>query len=311
MADDDFRQCRRKNNPPFGKPNDAKDGWPDLPTLVAGRFEVIKQIGRGSYSVVHLALDKTKNELVALKFEWHHAEKTDKLAREAKLCKVFGPKSPHTTSMFWIGSEDPYNIMAMRFLGPSLEYVFKNTCCPNFTLKTILMIATQMIDCIEFVHKNNIIHRDIKPSNFVLGPKGQRDKIYIVDFGLANRFCDKHGGHIPMKTRNAMIGTECFTTVNLHQFLDPSRRDDLGSIGYVLLYFLRGKLPWQGINHCDKKKRKHDIGDSKMTTAHEQLCEGFPLEFVKYLQYCDQLRFELQLPSLFDSRGWCTSPVEI
>eukprot|EP00913_Durusdinium_trenchii_P030668 g28723.t1 len=93
-------------------------------------------------------------------------------------------------------------------------------------------------------------------------------KIYVVDFGLAKSFRDGRGRHIPCVKKSGMTGTARYTTVNLHRGYEPSRRDDLGSIGYVLLYFLRGQLPWQGINHRDKKKRKKRIGKKKMATMH-------------------------------------------
>lgn len=277
---------------PPDESSEASDGRPPVPKSVAGRFQILRKLGSGSYSVVHLAFDKKENQLVAVKFEWQNAEKTDKLLKEAELCEVFGPHSPRTTSVMWVGSKGEYDIMAMGLLGPSLEDVFMKKCHRKFSLKTVLMMAEQMIDCIEFVHSHKVIHRDIKPSNFVLGPKGQHDKIYIVDFGLAKYFRGADGRHIPMVKKSGMTGTARYTTVNLHQGLEPSRRDDLGSIGYVLLYFLRGQLPWQGINHRDKKKRKKRIGKKKASTSHEKLCRGFPKELVQYLEYCDGLGFE-------------------
>ncbi|OLP83536.1 Peroxisomal bifunctional enzyme [Symbiodinium microadriaticum] len=100
------------------------------------------------------------------------------------------------------------------------------------------------------------------------------------------------GKHIPFVKKSGITGTARYVTVNLHQGCEPSRRDDLGSIGYVLLYFLRGKLPWQGINHRDKKKRKKRIGKRKAATSHQDLCKSFPKEFVQYLEYCDSLGFK-------------------
>ncbi|CAK9110247.1 unnamed protein product [Durusdinium trenchii] len=246
---------------------EASDGRPPVPKSV-GRFQILRKLGSGSYSVVHLAFDKEENQLVAVKFEWQNAEKTDKLLKEAALLEVFGSRSPRTTSMIWTGTKGEYDIMAMNLLGPSLEDVFMKKCRRKFSLKTVLMIGEQMIDCMEFVHSHKILHRDIKPSNFVLGPKGQQEKIYVVDFGLAKSFRDGRGRHIPCVKKSGMTGTARYTTVNLHRGYEPSRRDDLGSIGYVLLYFLRGQLPWQGINHRDKKKRKKRIGKKKTATMH-------------------------------------------
>ncbi|CAE7233404.1 CKL1 [Symbiodinium necroappetens] len=273
--------------------DDESDGRPQVPKVVADRFDISRKLGSGSYSVVRLAWDRIANRYVALKFEWTKAEKTDKLLKEAELCQVFGLDSP-TTTVHWCGSQDEYNIMAMGLLGPSLEDLFMKTCRRKFSLKTVLMLGEQMINCIEFVHSHKILHRDIKPSNFVVGAgDGQNDKVYIVDFGLAKRFRDPDTGkHIPFVKKSGITGTARYVTVNLHQGCEPSRRDDLGSIGYVLLYFLRGKLPWQGINHRDKKKRKTRIGKRKAATSHQDLCKSFPKEFVQYLEYCDSLGFK-------------------
>ncbi|CAE7449291.1 csnk1d, partial [Symbiodinium pilosum] len=272
--------------------SEESDGRPKVPQVVADRFDVSRKLGSGSYSVVRLAWDRVAHCHVALKFEWTKAEKTDKLLKEAELCQVFGLENPPTTTVHWCGSQDEYNIMAMGLLGPSLEDLFMKTCRRKFSLKTVLMLGEQMINCIEFVHSFKIIHRDIKPSNFVVGDK-RSDKVYIVDFGLAKRYRDPETGkHIAFVKKSGMTGTARYTTINLHEGCEPSRRDDLGSIGYVLLYFLRGQLPWQGINHRDKKKRKKRIGKRKAATSHQDLCEGFPKEFVQYFEYCDSLGFK-------------------
>jgi len=275
-------------------PSEESDGRPPAPKVVAKRFEVRRKLGSGSYSVVHLAWDRVAKRHVALKFEWMNAEKTDKLLKEVEICQLFGHESPRTTSVLWSGSKGEYNIMAMGLLGPSLEDLFMKTCRRKFSLKTVLMLGEQMIDCIEFVHSFKVIHRDIKPSNFVIGAgEGQDNKVYIVDFGLSKRYRNPETGkHIPFAKKGGMTGTARYTTVNLHRGCEPSRRDDLGSIGYVLLYFLRGQLPWQGINHRDKKRRKKKIGKRKLATSHAELCKGFPKEFKEYLEYCDGLGFK-------------------
>eukprot|EP00930_Biecheleria_cincta_P045679 TRINITY_DN31483_c0_g1_i1.p1 TRINITY_DN31483_c0_g1~~TRINITY_DN31483_c0_g1_i1.p1 ORF type:complete len:362 (-),score=50.70 TRINITY_DN31483_c0_g1_i1:6-1091(-) len=270
---------------------DSSRKRPAIPKIVNKRFQIKGKIGEGSYSVVHRALDRSSDSHVAVKFEWKHAEKTNKLLKEADLCKTFGV-SDCVPRILWSGSEGEYNVMAMGILGPSLDSQFI-ACRRKFSLKTVLVLADGMLRCIEFVHSHGIIHRDIKPGNFVLGPDGHSDKLYLIDYGLAKHYIDPETGkHIELVKKSGMTGTARYTTVNLHNGCEPSRRDDLGSIGYLLVYFLKGKLPWQGVQGRDKKKRKKRIGRMKAKTSHHELCEGLPCELREYLEYCDKLEFD-------------------
>lgn len=270
---------------------DSSRKRPAIPKIVNKRFHIKGKIGEGSYSVVHRAVDRSSDSQAAVKFEWKHAEKTNKLLKEADLCKTFGV-SDFVPGILWSGSVGEYNVMAMGILGPSLDSQFIS-CRRKFSLKSVLMLADRMLSCIEFVHSHGIIHRDIKPGNFVLGPDGNSDKLYLIDFGLAKHYRDPETGkHIELVKKSGMTGTARYTTVNLHSGCEPSRRDDLGSIGYLLVYFLKGKLPWQGVQGRDKKKRKKRIGRMKAKTSHHELCDGLPSGLREYLEHCDQLEFD-------------------
>jgi len=235
---------------------------------------------------------------VAVKFEWTKAEKGRRLLAEAQLCQTLAPGGPtlkqHASRVCvpavhaW-GTEQDYNFMAMELCGPSLEDLFVS-CGRKFSLKTVLMLGLQMVDCMEYVHSLGILHRDIKPNNFLIGVSGS-SRVFIVDFGLAKRYRDEKGEHIPSCKKKGLTGTVRYTSQNVHQGLEPSRRDDLGAIGYVLMYFNRGRLPWQGINASSKKTKQRRIGRKKARTSHDELCKGFPREFVKYLEYCDALGY--------------------
>lgn len=161
-------------------------------------------------------------------------------------------------------------------------------------MKTVLMLADQMISRIEYVHTKNFIHRDIKPDNFLIGRgKGSRN-IYVIDFGLAKRFRDpKTLQHIPYRENKNLTGTARYASINAHLGIEQSRRDDLEAIGYVLMYFCRnGTLPWQGIRANNKEEKYKKIMEKKMGTSVETLCKSYPPEFATYLHYCRVLRFE-------------------
>ena len=256
---------------------------------VGGRYRLGKKIGTGSFGEIFEGTDIFDNSSVAIKLE-HNTVKYPQLLFEAKLLKsIPGTGIP---TMHWFGIAGEYNAMVMELLGQNLEDLF-NYCTKNFTLKTILMITIQLIERIKHVHENNYVHRDIKPENFLVGKDSTAKTIYILDFGLAKRYRDEHTHiHIPLKENRNLTGTARYASCNAHNGLEQSRRDDMESIAYVILYFFKGKLPWQGLKCKDKNEKYAKIKEMKMNTTPEKLCEGFPNEFAKYLTMVKKLGFE-------------------
>lgn len=149
------------------------------------------------------------------------------------------------------------------------------------------------ISRIEYIHSRNFIHRDIKPDNFLMGIGKRGNQVNVIDFGLAKKYRDpKTHLHIPYRENKNLTGTARYTSINTHLGVEQSRRDDLESLGYVLMYFLRGSLPWQGLKAATKKQKYDRIMEKKMTTPTELLCRGFPSEMAIYLNCCRSLRFD-------------------
>ena len=182
--------------------------------------------------------------------------------------------------------------MVMELLGKSLEDLFQENG-KRFTLKTVCMIADQMIERLEFIHNKHIIHRDIKPDNFVMGLSNKNQTVYLLDFGLAKKYRSSRTlQHIKFNINKKLTGTARYASINALRGCEQSRRDDLEAIGYVLMYFLRGSLPWQGLRVDRKEDRYKKIYEKKKATSPEELCAGFPPELAEYIRYTRNLEFE-------------------
>jgi serine/threonine protein kinase len=182
--------------------------------------------------------------------------------------------------------------MVMELLGKSLEDHFQ-ICKKRISLKTVCMLGEQMVTRLEYMHNKDIVHRDIKPDNFVMGIEENCNSCYIIDFGLAKKFrSSTTKEHYPMKIKSRLTGTARYASINALKGYDQSRRDDLEAVGYVLMYLLRGSLPWQGLPNNDKDERYKKIMEKKQATSPESLCEGFPDEFCEYIKYTRNLQFE-------------------
>ena len=145
----------------------------------------------------------------------------------------------------------------------------------------------------EYMHSKNYLHRDIKPDNFLLGLSRKQHLIYIIDFGLSKQYRDaKTGDHIPYKDGKSLTGTVRYVSINTQIGVEQSRRDDLESLGFVYVYFLRSSLPWQGLKAKTKAEKDDAIKEVKISTTIEVLCKDTPQEFFTYLNYCRKLAFD-------------------
>ena len=217
--------------------------------------------------------------------------KHPQLLYEAKLLRHL-QGGPGIANVYYADVEGEFNVMVMDLLGPSLEDLF-NYCNRKLSLKTVLNLADQMLERVEYLHSKNFIHRDIKPDNFLIGAGKKSRTLFMIDFGLAKRYRDpRTHQHIPYKENKNLTGTARYASVNAHLGLEQSRRDDLESVGYVLLYLLAGSLPWQGLKANTKHEKYQRIMDKKMSTSIETLSRGLPVEFAKYFSYVKALKFD-------------------
>jgi len=260
-----------------------------MQATIGNKYRLGRKIGCGSFGEIFLGTDITNQEEIAIKLESLRT-RHPQLLYESKLYRLLqgGVGIPNVR---YFGVEGDYNVMVLDLLGPCLEDLF-NFCSRKFSLKTILMLADQLLARVEFIHTKNFIHRDIKPDNFLIGLGRKANTICAIDFGLAKKYRDSRThAHIPYRENKNLTGTARYASINAHLGVEQSRRDDLESIGYVLLYFLRGSLPWQGLKAGTKKLKYEKIRDKKMTTPVNVLCKNFPIEFTKYMNYVRSLGF--------------------
>ena len=257
---------------------------------VGKKYRIGRKIGSGSFGDIYLGTNIISGEEVAIKLENTKA-KHPQLEYEAKVYKALsgGVGIPFVR---WYGTECDYHAMVIDLLGPSLEDLF-NYCNRKFTYKTVLLLADQLICRVEYIHARCFIHRDIKPDNFLMGIGRRGSQVNVIDFGLAKKYRDPRTHlHIPYRENKNLTGTARYASVNTHLGIEQLRRDDLESLGYVLIYFCRGSLPWQGLKAATKRQKYDRIMEKKMTTPNDILTKGLPKEFLDYMNYIKSLRFE-------------------
>lgn len=249
-----------------------------------------KKIGKGSFGTVYSGINTVINEKIAIKMEKKYKNNNGTLETEAyRLIYLQGDGIP---KIYCYGNNQTHNILIQELLGKSLEDIF-NSMRKKFSLKTVCVLGIEMIKRIKFVHSRHHIHRDIKPDNFMIGRDENENKIYIIDFGLAKKYysTSKHQ-HIKFCKGKSLIGTARYCGRNAHRGFEQSRRDDIESIGYVLMYFLEGFLPWQGLKVKHGEDQFEKIAEKKYSTPFSELCKGQPEEFLQYFTHVDKLAFE-------------------
>uniref|UniRef100_A0A158Q7P9 Protein kinase domain-containing protein n=1 Tax=Elaeophora elaphi TaxID=1147741 RepID=A0A158Q7P9_9BILA len=191
-----------------------------------------------------------------------------------------------------------YKAMVMDLMGPALEELFIY-CKRRFSLKTVLMLADQMLDRIQCMHDAGYVHGNLTSDSFVMGIDKNIAKVYLVDMKSASKYIQISGRyrkHIPYKENTELFGSPCFASLNRHLGTVASRRDDVESYVYIILYFLKGNLPWQIYGKSNELEQVLEI---KTSISTEILCHGLPAQFEIVLNYCRALKFDDEPNYLF------------
>jgi len=270
--------------------------------IIANKFKLIKKIGEGSFGKTFLASYTTNrrenNETSQIENENNIQERCNEINENVAI-KIMSKKHMkllenevtiydkikdvnHVPSLYDYGSDDRFNYIAMELLGKSLEDIRKNNE-EQLPMRVIIHFGLQMLKIVKDIHDRGIVHCDLKPSNFLI--KNNKDNItevYLIDYGLAKCFLDDKQRHYGLKTNEIIVGTHRYMSINTHHGFSQSRRDDLESLGYILMFLYHGKLPWQ-----------HQTSLSAVIKQKQEFtwCNDTIGEFVLFINYCKNLSF--------------------
>jgi serine/threonine protein kinase len=208
---------------------------------IANRYALKKTIGQGGFGDVYKTEDSKTGHIRAIKLERRAAG--DLIFFESRMLQQL-KDIPGLPRVHDFGFEGDFNYMVMDYCGYSLSSLL-DICGGKFSLKTVCCLAIKLITVLESVHNNCVLHRDIKPENFLFDPSTK--KFYLIDFGLSKKYIDRSGKHMARQENKSFRGTLRYCSLNMHLGVENTRRDDLESFLYVMIYLLKGSLPWQNI----------------------------------------------------------------
>lgn len=252
--------------------------------VIANKYLLTEKIGSGSFGTIYKGNNIRTNEDVAIKVE-PISNQTKLLKNETKIYSYLtGLRG--IPNVKWFGKDDENYYMVIELLGASLETLLEKK--GTFSLKLIMQLGIQILEILSYIHDKGLIHRDIKPDNFLLGLGENSKHIYIIDFGFCRTYL-QNGTHIPENKTSSLIGTPKFASINAHNLDELSRRDDIESLGYMLIYFFLGELEWQDIRFLNYKNNTRNIIMMKQNVIYNT---NIPIILRNYLQTAFQLEFD-------------------
>ncbi|CAD8137442.1 unnamed protein product [Paramecium pentaurelia] len=250
--------------------------------IIAEEYEIVNLLSQGSFGKVFLGKSRSKKIEVAIKVEKNEVAHLNSLQKEVRILKQLEGIA-QIPSVFWNGYYKGMDIIILNMLGKDLIYYFHKF--KHFSYQCICNIAIQMIEILELIHKKNIIHRDLKPENILGSPNSS--KIYLIDFGISKDLEQNKKS----RDKLSFIGTTRYASLAAHLGVEQNKKDDLESLGYILIFFINQTLPWMNIDK-DDVYRIEKIGQMKEEITLEQLCNGLPSAILKYMKYVKQLQYK-------------------
>jgi len=250
--------------------------------LINNKYILLEQIGEGSFGSIYKGQNTRTKEYVAIKVE--PIINNTKLLKNESIIYQYLNNCLGIPSVKWFGKDNKFNYMVINLLGESLQSLKDKR--QTFSLKLVLQIGINIINLLRVVHDKGLVHRDIKPDNFLFGLNNYK-QIYIIDFGFCKSFMngDKH---IELKKTNNLIGSKTYASINSHNYLELSRRDDMESLGYMMIYFYLGTLSWKDL---DSPINNQDINEEIKHLKKKIFNNDLPEVLVNYMKYIKSLEF--------------------
>ena len=255
----------------------------EIPVLSEYILDARKKIPSDIDTNIYTGIKKDSKEKVVFKLKSIDSYYSHYLNKEYLIYKELeGIK--RIPKVYAVGQQGNYNVLITELLGQSLKMLMKYVG-EKFSLATTLKIGIQVLDIIKKIHKKGVVLRYFKPGNMVIGLGENKDYIYLIDFEIAKKYI-KNGEHIPYREEIDIKGNRDYISINTHNGIEISRRDDIESLGYNLIFFMNGKLPWSNESDSDS------ILEKKINTSLDELCKGLPKEFKEFIKYSRELEFE-------------------
>lgn len=248
--------------------------------MLANKYKLLEKLSQGSFGKVFKAENIRTGEIVAIKTEVKSKEQKS-LKMEAKIYQYLA-NTEGIPQLKWFGATNNVNYLVTNLLEHSITSLVKEY--GRLSVKTVLLLGTQMIERLEILHGHYLIHRDIKPDNFMINISDRTNKIFLIDFGFCKRY-NYEGNHIEFKMNKTLIGTPNYVSLNVHKGCEPSRRDDLESCLYVMIYMLFGKFFSVNVN-------KDDPNSGKILVLKKEQLTNIPRFLTVAINYVRTLRFE-------------------
>ena len=255
----------------------------EIPVLSEYILDARKKIPSDIDTTIYTGIKKDSKEKVVFKLKNIDSYYSHYLNKEYLIYKELeGIK--RIPKVYAVGQQGNYNVLITELLGQSLKMLMKYVG-EKFSLATTLKIGIQVLDIIKKIHKKGVVLRYLKPGNIVIGIGENKDYIYLIDFEIAKKYI-KNGEHIHYREEIDIKGNRDYISINTHNGIEISRRDDIESLGYNLIFFMNGKLPWSNESDSDS------ILEKKINTSLDELCKGLPKEFKEFIKYSRELEFE-------------------
>lgn len=249
--------------------------------VIKNKYIIKNKIGEGNFGKIFLGINKYTKEEVAIKIDSGKILLKNEAVMYNYLSDISGiPK------LRLFGKEGNYNFLILDLLGDTLIGKRERNK-DKFTLNYVISIGIKLLKIISDIHKKNIVHRDIKPENIMFKEYNNNNDLdlYIIDFGLSKIYDETKKNYI--KKENLIVGTVNFASLHTHNGYMPSKRDDLESLGYVLLYIYYGKMPWNVNNVLDKDQHISNIKKYKEKIINSST-DNIIIEFIKK---CNKLKY--------------------